>query len=111
MAVMTFDTLKFANTLKAAGVPDKQAEAEAAALSDVLALNFKELVTKADLSQSLSELHTELKNDLRETEQRLNSKIDLLRSDLSARIDGAVAKMESYQTKITGEMTLIKWML
>jgi len=29
MAVATFDTLKFANSLKAAGVPDKQAEAEA----------------------------------------------------------------------------------
>ena len=32
MAVATFDTLKFANSLKAAGVPDKQAEAEAAAI-------------------------------------------------------------------------------
>ena len=28
MAAVTFDTLKFANRLKQAGVPDKQAEAE-----------------------------------------------------------------------------------
>jgi hypothetical protein len=34
MVVATFDTLKFANSLKAAGVPDKQAEAEAAAISE-----------------------------------------------------------------------------
>ena len=33
MTAITFDTLKFANKLKLAGVPDKQAEAEAEALS------------------------------------------------------------------------------
>ena len=33
MASITFDTLKFADTLKAAGVPDKQAEAEARAVA------------------------------------------------------------------------------
>jgi hypothetical protein len=107
MAVMTFDTLKFANTLKAAGVPDKQAEAEATALADVLAVNFKELTTKADLA----ELRTELKNDLRETEQRLNAKIDLLRSDSNARIDALSAKMDSHQAKVDGQITLGKWML
>ena len=42
MAVATFDTLKFANTLKAAGVPPQQAEAEAQAFSEVLQLNLKE---------------------------------------------------------------------
>jgi hypothetical protein len=31
MTAITFDTLKFANKLKLAGVPDKQAEAEAEA--------------------------------------------------------------------------------
>ena len=50
MAVATFDTLKFANALKAAGVPDKQAEAEAAVLSEVMQANFKELATKEDLT-------------------------------------------------------------
>ena len=35
MAMITFDTLKFANTLKEAGVPPAQAEAEATALSEV----------------------------------------------------------------------------
>ena len=36
MSTITFDTLKFANRLKAAGVPDKQAEAEAEVLAEAL---------------------------------------------------------------------------
>jgi hypothetical protein len=38
--------VKFANKLKAAGVPPEQAEAKAAALSEVLEVNLKELATK-----------------------------------------------------------------
>jgi hypothetical protein len=51
MTTLTFDTLKFANKLKAAGVPEKQAEAEAEALADVMAEAAKtsDLTTKNDL--------------------------------------------------------------
>ncbi len=41
MATRTFETLKYANTLKAAGVPDKQAEAQASVLGEPLAAKFK----------------------------------------------------------------------
>ena len=54
MAIATFDTLKFANTLKSAGVPD----------SGVVQGNFKELVTKDDLKQAILELQTELKQEI-----------------------------------------------
>ena len=54
MTTITFDTLKFANKLKAAGVPPQQAEAEAEALSDVFEANLNELVTKETLQQELS---------------------------------------------------------
>jgi hypothetical protein len=81
MAVATFDTLKFANTLKAAGVPDKQAEAQAAAFAEVIQLNLEKLVTKDDLSR-----------ELKDVEQRLGGKIDTLAAQLR------------------GEMTLLKWM-
>lgn len=54
MTAITFDTLKFANKLKAAGVPAQQAEAEAEALSDVFEANLNELVTKQTLQQELS---------------------------------------------------------
>jgi hypothetical protein len=47
MTAVTFDTLKFANRLKAAGVPSQQAEAEAEALAD--ALSSSDLATRTDL--------------------------------------------------------------
>jgi hypothetical protein len=83
MATATFDTLKYANTLKEAGVPDKQAEAQATVLAEALAVNFKELATKDDLTAAIGSLRAEialvrpeLQSDLRETEQRLNARID-----------------------------------
>jgi hypothetical protein len=64
MAAMTFDTLKFANKLKSAGVPDKQAEAEAEALSEVLEINLKELVTKEHLDIKLQQELAPIRTDL-----------------------------------------------
>jgi hypothetical protein len=54
MTTLTFDTLKFANRLKAAGVPDKQVEAEAEALAEVLGESIKasDLANKNDLHDS-----------------------------------------------------------
>jgi exoribonuclease R len=54
MTTLTFDTLKFANRLKAAGVPDKQAEAEAEALAEALGDSIKasDLANKNDLHDS-----------------------------------------------------------
>lgn len=64
MPVATFDTLKFANTLKAAGVPAPHAEAEAAAIGEVLQINFKELATKDDLKESLKNAKDELRAEI-----------------------------------------------
>ena len=60
MAAITFDTLKYANRLKAAGVPDKQAEAEAEVLSEALEVNLKELVTKEDLHREMESLRRDI---------------------------------------------------
>ena len=60
MTVATFDTLKYANTLKAAGVPDKQAEAQSAVLADALAVNLKDLVTRDDLKQAIDLLRADM---------------------------------------------------
>ncbi len=56
MSTITFDTLKFSKRLREAGVPEKQAEAEAEALSEVLEVNLKDLVTKEDLQRELRDL-------------------------------------------------------
>ncbi|TWP33766.1 DUF1640 domain-containing protein, partial [Xylella fastidiosa] len=75
---VAFDTLKFANRLKTAGVPAAHAEAEAEALAEVLETNLQDLATK---------------QDLRELELKLESKID------------------KGFTEVKGEMLLLKWML
>ncbi|MBF0144250.1 MAG: DUF1640 domain-containing protein [Magnetococcales bacterium] len=49
MTAITFDTLKYANRLKAAGVPDRQAEAMAETHAEVYEKNLEELATKRDL--------------------------------------------------------------
>src|SRR5437762_1061865 len=67
MSTLTFDTLKFANQLKTAGVPTTHAEAEAKALSEVFETNLSELATKADL---------------RELELRITSRSDSKLADL-----------------------------
>jgi len=62
MTTITFDALKFANKLKSAGVPEKQAEAEA--ISEALEVNLKDLVTKeyidAKFQQELAPIRTDL---------------------------------------------------
>lgn len=76
MAAITFDTLKFANTLKEAGVPPAQAEAEAEALSEVLEVN--QLATKEDLHREsellrrdMETLRADLKRDIAESKSEL----------------------------------------
>ena len=70
MAAITFDTLKFANTLKEAGVPSAQAEAEASALSEVLEVNLKELVTKEDLHREFESLRREMMTGFAQVDSR-----------------------------------------
>jgi coiled-coil family 90 protein len=61
MSAVPFDTLKYAEALKTAGVPDAQAKAQVEALADVLRQGGQNLVTKADLKAELAELKAELK--------------------------------------------------
>jgi len=60
MSTLTFDTLKFANQLKTAGVPADHAEAEAKALSEVFETNLGELATKEDLHYEIGGLRKDI---------------------------------------------------
>ncbi|MBF0400889.1 MAG: DUF1640 domain-containing protein [Magnetococcales bacterium] len=51
MAVTTFDTLKFVETLKASGFDEPQAKGMAAAIQEVQNSNMDTLATKADLRE------------------------------------------------------------
>jgi hypothetical protein len=87
MVAITFDTLKFANTLKEAGVPPAQAEAEAKALSEVLEVNLKELVTKEDLHREVESLRREMNTGF----VQLDSRLIQLEQQLSIKLGGLMA--------------------
>jgi hypothetical protein len=85
MSTLTFDTLKFANRLKTAGVPAGQAEAEADALAEVLETNLGELATKEDLRHEIGDVRHEigdLRKDLQRVEERFDTKLANLKFEL-----------------------------
>jgi len=85
MSTLTFDTLKFANRLKTAGVPAVQAEAEADALSEVLETNLGELATKTDLREVEAKLESKmakLESKIEKTELVLRHEIKELAANL-----------------------------
>ena len=51
MSAAPFDTLKYAEALKAAGVPDPQAKAQAEALAEALRQSGQGLATRADIAE------------------------------------------------------------
>jgi len=57
MSTSTFDTHAYVKKLKAAGVPEEQAEVQAQAIADLIT---DRLVTKEDLERSLKELEYRL---------------------------------------------------
>lgn len=64
MATITFDTLKYVERLKAAGVSDAQAKAEAEALAEVLSESASNvLATKQDIIDLRMELR-DMKTDI-----------------------------------------------
>jgi len=60
MGSITFDTLKFVERLKAAGIPDEQAKAEAEALQEALGVASYDLVTKDYLDARLEAAKSDL---------------------------------------------------
>ena len=116
MAVATFDTLRFANTLKAAGVPDKQAEAQAVAFAEVIQLNLKDLVMKVDLEQAvadlrrgLAEVKTELTREIADSNTKLTREIKDAQQLTNAKLDTSISKSDLSIAKMQGEIVLLRW--
>ncbi|MEI6069356.1 MAG: DUF1640 domain-containing protein [Methylococcaceae bacterium] len=78
MATITFDTLKFANKLKSAGVVPEHAEAEAEALADIFEINLKEVATKEDIKF--------LKDDIKHLEERIDGKFIQLEQRMTIKL-------------------------
>lgn len=89
MAVIAFDTLGCARRLKAAGVPEQQADVLAELMSEAFVHNVDQLVTKDYLDARLEAF-----------EQRIERGMDERFSEVELRFVG-----------IEGKLRLIYWML
>jgi predicted phage-related endonuclease len=78
MATVTFDTLAYSKKLRAAGVPEKQAEVQAEAFAEIIE---ERLATKQDivlLQRDIKTLETDLKRDMKEMEMRLTIRLGVM---------------------------------
>ncbi|MBT8421180.1 MAG: CCDC90 family protein [Gammaproteobacteria bacterium] len=80
MAAITFDTHRFIQTLRSAGVEEKQAEAFSIAFRD--AQGEAELATKGDMRDVKAEMR-ELKAEISE----VKTEVAALRNEMSAKFD------------------------
>lgn len=82
-AMPAFDTLKYAESLQAAGVPEIQAKAHARAAADACDVQLQRLATKEDLRMLGAELRgemVELRSELRGELRSMRSEIDQIRN-------------------------------
>ena len=85
MSALAFDSLKFARRLKEAGVPDKQAEAQAEIMADTFGFYVDNLVTKDYLDARL---------DARLLEQ--DARIDARLAEQDIRIEARFSQQDLY---------------
>ena len=102
MAAVSFNTLKFANRLKEAGVSCGQAEAEAEAeiLAEALEVNLKDLATKNDLAQLEARIEAKLEKEL------VSFKADVAKEFTVTRADAA-KEFTSIRTDVVKEFTAV----
>ncbi len=118
MATALFDTLKFAQRLKEAGVASARAEAEAEALSEIFAVNFQELPTKQDLQavkgelqHEIKEVHTEIKDvrtEIKGVRDEMRTEIKGLRNEMHTEIKGVRAEIQEVRVEIKDVKVEIK---
>jgi hypothetical protein len=125
-----FDTLKYAKRLTEAGIPPDHAEAQAEALSDVLADTIVVpgdlILLKADLLARIELLRQELTSSVDLLRQELTSSVDLLRQELTSSVDllrqeltsgiellrqDTLAKLEALEQRINGKFKTLHWVL
>jgi len=120
LAISAFNSLHVANRLKAAGVPEKQAEAEAEVLHEAwsaqaqaisdLGSQFKTLAadTKRDAEQNASksdlrEVRSELKSDI----ANVRGEVALLRKDMEKMELGLRKDMEAMENRLVTRLTKV----
>jgi len=115
MAAVTFDTLKFVETLKEAGVPETQAKAFSTAVQE--SHEAADLVTKADLREyestirgDLEKLETGLRHEIRDLRHEMKELETGLRhemGDMRKDIDAKLEKLELRMTIKLGSIVVV----
>ena len=110
-----FDTLKYAKRLTEAGIPPDHAEAQAQALSDVLADTIVVpgdlVLLKADLLSRIELLRQELTASIELLRQETLAKFELARRELDALEQRFNAKLEALEQRINGKFKTLHWVL
>lgn len=104
MTTAVFDTLKASDTLKAAGVEAKQAEAivhtMAGAFEDTVATKSGLAGVKADLKTEIGTVKADLKTE-----------IAAVRAELKAEIAEVKVELKQDIGVVKGDLKLLKWMI
>nr|WP_245399479.1 hypothetical protein [Xylella fastidiosa] len=118
---VAFDTLKFANRLKTAGVPAAHAEAEAEALAEVLEINLKDLAeSESKNGKALARLEADMKEGFAQVNTRfaqvdqrfekIDQRLGQLDKALEQRFGQLEKALEQRFAKTEGDTLLLKWM-
>jgi len=101
---ITFDTLDYLNQLKAADVPEKQAQVQARALRGVLdaALAEQTEVARQASERAAAQLDTKTERAVLKLEMRLESEAALMRKDLEAMQNRLIIKLSAVMVALFG---------
>lgn len=89
MTAITFDTLKFAETLKGSGFDENQAKGMAVAIQEVQKRNLEELATKADVQDVKRDIDG-VRRDIKD----LDTKIDTVKKEMELQLAAEIAPMK-----------------
>jgi hypothetical protein len=107
MAAIAFDTLKFTKRLREAGVPEKQAEAEAEAVQEAL----REIIGDFEKSR-LAEVSTKL--DIEELDAKVETTRDFMRRDIKEselKLEAKIAETNANLVKWVVSASLVQFAL
>jgi chromosome segregation ATPase len=107
-----FDTLEYARKLAESGIPADQAEAQANALSDVLAeatVAPSELVLlRTDMITRIEMLRTDIYAKLEALEQRFNTKLEALEERVNAKLEALEQRLIA---RFNAKFVTLYWMV
>ena len=107
MAAIAFDTLLFARRLKDAGVPEKQAEAQAEVMAEMFVYNMGSLVTTDYLDARFMEQDARFDTRFVEFEARMDKRF----TAQDARFENRFAAIDVRFAELKGELGLQRWIL